>query len=104
MGTVRRLSNLFGQAATYPALLCPFCGDEWTHVDTVTVATASGRSVTVTASGEDSLSTFRVEPGAEKSSGRRHDVRLLVNCEMGCPPTWIVLQQHKGRTFVELTF
>jgi hypothetical protein len=84
-------------------LLRPACKFECTHVDTVTIAAASGRSITVTAEGEDGNSTVRITAADDATAqGRRHEIRLTITCEAGCT-TEVVLRQHKGTTYIAET-
>lgn len=86
-----------------PSLSCPMCGYDATHVDTVTVVTASRRRVIVSAHGEDERSSINVEVAfdADSLSSRRHHIALVVHCENGCVSS-INFIQHKGTTYVEI--
>jgi hypothetical protein len=83
-------------------LLCPNCGDQWTHVDVVRVTAASRQLATITATGEDSqarLSTSNLWP-VGSYDGRRHTISVELTCET-CPTrSALEFKQHKGQTFV----
>lgn len=83
-------------------LLCRLCGCPSTHIDTVTVSTASGWTVAVTAEGEDGHSTVSASLRQEEAPvhTRRHVVSLYQWCEQ-CGETSVThLRQHKGDTQV----
>lgn len=86
-----------------PVMACPKCGYEYTHIDTAAVIATSGQRAIVTANGEDEGSSVKVQMTGrgQARSSRRHDVRLIVNCEAGCLSS-IIFIQHKGTTFVEI--
>jgi hypothetical protein len=80
-------------------VLCPQCGFDYLHIDTVEMRTASGKAVALTGRGEDEMSTVNLALTGEKAQGRRHEIVLTMWCEGGCR-TELVLEQHKGQTFV----
>ena len=87
-----------------PALLCPNCGFNATHVDTVTMA-GRGEDGPFTytrlgASGCTTLNATAPPVGDMVGAGRRHRIVLEGWCENGCNFA-VVFTQHKGTTFVE---
>lgn len=62
-------------------VLCPQCGSDYLHIDTV------------------EMSTVNLALTGERARGRRHEIVLTMWCERECR-TELVLQQHKGQTFV----
>jgi very-short-patch-repair endonuclease len=85
---------------------CPACGFNCTHIDTVEIATASGRGARIEAHGEDDGSGVTVSeltctiPSAWGL--RRHQIMLHGYCENGCSFT-LSLVQHKGATLQRIT-
>ena len=90
-----------GDPEPYDTLLCPMCGFDCTHVDSVTVLVAGGPGVRVRASGEDSSAHALSEFVDDRDDGRRHSIVLEGTCEDGCSFT-IGFQQHKGATFLQV--
>lgn len=84
-------------------VLCPNCGQSsGLHFDRVDVVTASGRSISAHAFGEDDNADVTVRPITATDPRRRHSIVLHWECEhcSGAKQT-ITLQQHKGVTIVE---
>lgn len=87
------------------AMECPLCGETYTHLNKVQVASAGGDSVTVEASGEDESAEVSVVRTKDQNpfgwqNFRRHGIALTIECEDG-HTTEIVFIQHKGNTFVQ---
>lgn len=83
-------------------VLCPNCGQATgLHFDRVDVVTASGRSISAHAAGEDDSADVTVKPLLATDPNRRHSIVLHWWCEhcSGGKQT-ITLQQHKGVTQV----
>lgn len=85
-------------------LCCPVCGDPHTHINSVSVHTASGSGATLRAGGEDSSAYWSLAPGADEPAWhnhRRHAFTLHGFCENG--HAWdIQVLQHKGSTAVRV--
>ncbi len=90
------------------ALLCPGCGDGFTHVDAVHISARHEdgvfREIRVNAiSGEVRTELPSPGPtGARVGAGRRHRITLLGYCELCGAGLAFVFTQHKGETFVEV--
>ncbi len=90
-----------------PALACPVCGFECTHIDHVVVAARreDGPIVPIFVDGGtgDVHHNTRPEdvPAGPMGDGRRHRIALLGRCEQEHEFA-IVFTQHKGYTFVDV--
>jgi hypothetical protein len=109
----RAVGFLHMEADTYyesdQMLLCPQCTGIHTHIDTVVMDTASGRSAAMMAVGEDEGAAPSIpdEPVTTTtrtnwSNFRRHAFTLVLFCEECWHVTHIEFLQHKGNTFVRL--
>jgi len=78
------------------AIVCPQCGGYATHLNVVEVSNEVS-SARVVASGEDDRSRINISIGPG-GGGRRHTVRLVIDCEEQWCRTIIDLRQHKGDT------
>ena len=80
------------------AVLCPSCGDIWTHIERVDLwlrgEDSNKPGVTV-----DFRGVQFPAPG-ESPSPRREGIRVHMTCESGCPEFHFDVWQHKGNTFV----
>lgn len=90
----------------YGAVKCPHCGDIWTHIDTVVVSNANHDQVAVVAVGEDSASHIDIttRKALGDYSGRRHTIRIDIDCENCQTRSSLSLHQHKGNTFGAITY
>ncbi|PKQ25042.1 MAG: hypothetical protein CVT64_11920 [Actinobacteria bacterium HGW-Actinobacteria-4] len=98
------MSRVLLEEDEYGHVVCPRCQDpSGIHFDTVEVVTASGRSVSAVARGEDEATTVSMEALNERDSGRRYTVRIGWWCEH-CEPSGGVLeiQQHKGQSLARM--
>jgi hypothetical protein len=81
-------------------LICPWCDQEWTHVEEVKVGVRGEDKppwlLTVNAVTGD----ITEMPGFEEKSTRRQWVELVIDCEQ-CAGGTIVFAQHKGMTLVK---
>lgn len=88
-------------------LLCPKCGGDATHVETVQIAARAEdrdfNEIFVHAvSGEVKTQTPTPAPaGKQVGHGRRHRIVLNGSCEECGEAFSLVFTQHKGGTFVE---
>ena len=88
-------------------LLCPRCGDEWTHVEDVHVSARvedrQFNEITVNAlTGAVRTQAPTVGPkGAAVKEGRRHRIALKGFCETCGDHFALIFTQHKGVTIVE---
>lgn len=81
-------------------LLCPFCGFEYTHIETVRIgARQEDDPVYLIAVKPDTARIEAAYSAEEPPSSRRSWVELVVDCE-GCPGGSIVIAQHKGHNYV----
>lgn len=83
-------------------VLCPSCGTDATHVDSVRLIAADGRGWQLDASGEDNSAQVASHAVTTEPSGRRHRIVLIGTCEQGCSfeLRWT---QHKGGTYLAVT-
>lgn len=78
-------------------LLCPSCGDNFTHLDQARVVANTGLGLRLAADGEDGRALVTATPVTEHVGGRRHTLIVAGTCEQGCSFE-VVLHQHKGVT------
>ncbi|WP_432945824.1 hypothetical protein ACQPXM_06605 [Kribbella sp. CA-253562] len=81
-------------------LLCPFCGFDYTHIETVRVGARKEDDPVYLIAVEPSTARIEAAYSTEQPpSSRRSWVELIVDCEE-CPGGSIVIAQHKGQSFV----
>jgi hypothetical protein len=84
-------------------LICPKCGSNNTHQSTVTVYNRGEDAAvtTVTSIGREVITGQQASSACRNPSGRRHGIRIEMDCEQcpECPA--LVIYQHKGCTIVE---
>jgi hypothetical protein len=99
---------------------CPYCGDEWVHLDQAGFATRThedgpitnivinpGGGMWMAADGDEHRHAKNdpaneIPMGTRVGVGRRHRIVLYGWCET-CPDTFaLVFTQHKGRTLFEV--
>lgn len=88
-------------------LLCPLCGDSWTHVEGVHVS-ARGEDGPINEITVDAINgavrtnlTTAGPMGAAVGEGRRQRISLTGTCETCGGQFALVFTQHKGVTYVE---
>jgi 4-hydroxy-3-methylbut-2-en-1-yl diphosphate synthase IspG/GcpE len=84
-------------------LLCPNCGGNYTHLDSIAVHDAAGNRASINAIGEATRAQLGVAVWKDPDApyyGDRHTVSLLIECEFCGQTTQVDLTQHKGVTQV----
>lgn len=84
-------------------LLCPECGSEWTHMDTVMMVVGNRKKV-VSVNHQGVVDIEAVLPGEIRTLVERHLAVLVLNCEECGGNSYISLRQHKGNTEVEYVY
>lgn len=84
-------------------LLCPFCGDDATHIDEISSGWRSQEDGDVHTATFSAISGTLVEGPDTKLnySSRRHWFEIHVDCEQ-CEGGNIIMAQHKGGTEIQL--
>lgn len=88
-------------------LLCPSCGGENTHIDTVGIRTCNGQEAWLHAAGEDEDASITLTGrdlkiptgGHGQKSARRHSVHMDMHCEQCGHLFTVNFIQHKGTTY-----
>jgi len=85
-------------------LLCPTCGEDFLHAESVRLVNRreDGPASAIEVA-DDQITVIPHQPidsPSPVSSVRRGWIEVRGTCEFGCPDWVIVIQQHKGNTFV----
>ena len=95
------LSN--GHGGCNSSVMCPSCGDMWTHHMGVEVITRyqeddkKGTRVTV----KDHHVSFSNDAERKNPSERRDGIVIRFSCEMGCDDFILTFAQHKGVSYID---
>ena len=86
------------------AVVCPTCGGSYSHQGAVTVYDRAEDESKTQVTEIDDGRIWSQPIGSKHTnnpSRRRNGVRIVIDCESGCPSRDLVVYQHKGSTYVQ---
>ena len=84
------------------ALMCPHCGHDNLHQETIEVFSRSeDEEVALVTRAGGRASSAALETGQNNPPVRRQGMLISFECEHGCPSPVLAIYQHKGTTYVD---